>query len=183
MVRIWPILARFDHSISYLFSFILWLLQNIQEVIVMELNFAGELNIMIEKGIMPNFSDLSRRYKIDRKTIRKYYVSGGIPKRKHMKSWFDRYRDEIEWNYNSFKSYTRAHGISLRKFAVPHSAYETPSGEQLRIIPMSSISLAHPIGVKTFWRKQKNQKAKNTNHSNWGNFHWYHYWKLMFELY
>ena len=63
----------------------------------MELNFVGELNIMIEKGIKPNFSDLSRRYKVDRKTIRKYYVSGGIPKRKQVKksSKYDRYRDEI----------------------------------------------------------------------------------------
>jgi hypothetical protein len=64
----------------------------------MELNFVGELNIMIEKSIKTNFSDLSRRYKADRKTIRKYYDSGGIPKRKNMKknSKFDRYRDEIQ---------------------------------------------------------------------------------------
>lgn len=108
---------------------------------------------MIEKGIKPNFSDLSRRYKVDRKTIRKYYDSGGISKRKQVKrsSKFDRYRDEIielmvkpsvtkkavfrylenkykgeiEWNYNTFKWYTRVQGISLRKSTVPHPAYET----------------------------------------------------------
>lgn len=126
----------------------------------MEQNFVGELNIMIEKGIKPNFSDLSRRYKMDRKTIRKYYNSGGIPTRKQMKrkSKYDRYKDEIvalmdkpsvtkkavfrylenkykdeiEWNYDSFKWYTRVHGIRLRKSAVPHPAYETPPGEQLQ---------------------------------------------------
>jgi len=40
---------------------------------------------------------------------------------------------EINWNYNTFKWYTRKKGIELRKAAVPHVAYETDPHEQMQV--------------------------------------------------
>ena len=40
-------------------------------------NLIGELSCLKMMNIKPNFSDLSRRYKIDRHTIAKYYREGG----------------------------------------------------------------------------------------------------------
>ena len=46
------------------------------------INFMGELNYYKGAGIIPNFSELSRRYDKDRRTLKKYYEHGMIPKRK-----------------------------------------------------------------------------------------------------
>ena len=40
-------------------------------------NLIGELSCLKMMNIKPNFSDLSRRYTIDRHTIAKYYREGG----------------------------------------------------------------------------------------------------------
>ena len=47
-------------------------------------NLLGELAYLKMMNIKPNFSDLSRRYHVDRHTIAKYYKNGGkiIKKRK-----------------------------------------------------------------------------------------------------
>ena len=116
---------------------------------------------MKEKGIKPNFSDLARRYGSDRKTVKKIWDNDGKPKRKASSraSRYDPYLEEISslmarpsvskkgvfmylarkhageinWNYNTFKWYTRKKGIELRKAAVPHVAYETDPGEQMQV--------------------------------------------------
>ena len=96
-------------------------------------NLIGELSCLKMMNIKPNFSDLSRRYKIDRHTIAKYYREGGkfIKKRKNQNSVYDKYLNEIieilsqpgvskvaayqylvgkyqdfHKNYNTFKSFT-----------------------------------------------------------------------------
>jgi transposase len=126
----------------------------------MELNLIGELKIMKENGIKPNFSSLQRKYNIDRHTIKKYYNNNGVPQRKKRKnkSMFDPYSDEIELlmgkqhvtkkavfmflknkykdfpgTYNGFKSYTLTKGIALSKNIEPHLLYETDPGYQLQV--------------------------------------------------
>ena len=124
-------------------------------------NLTGEINQMKEKGIKPNFSDLARRYGSDRKTVKKIWDNDGMSKRKASSraSRYDPYLEEISsliarpsvskkgvfmylarkhageinWNYNTFKWYTRKKGIELRKAAVPHVAYETDPGEQMQV--------------------------------------------------
>ena len=46
------------------------------------MNYIGHLNYLKGCGIIPNFSELERLYNIDRRTLKKYYDNGGIPKRK-----------------------------------------------------------------------------------------------------
>ena len=65
----------------------------------METNLIGELNMMKGTGIRPNFSDVARRYGVDRHTVAKYWNGGGPQPpdaRGARESGFDRWRDEIE---------------------------------------------------------------------------------------
>lgn len=65
----------------------------------MERNLMAELNMDRQDGIKPNFSDVARRYGVDRHTVSKYWNGGGpSPEdgRHGRASGFDRYRDEIE---------------------------------------------------------------------------------------
>ena len=43
----------------------------------MERNLTGQLNMMKEMGTKPNFSDVARRYGVDRHTVAKYWNGGG----------------------------------------------------------------------------------------------------------
>ena len=43
----------------------------------METNLIGELNMMKGTGIRPNFSEVARRYGVDRHTVAKYWNGGG----------------------------------------------------------------------------------------------------------
>lgn len=54
-------------------------------------NYMAELNNYKEEGNIPNFSDLARRYNIDRRTLKKYYDIGYVPTKKvrKYKSVFD----------------------------------------------------------------------------------------------
>ena len=60
-------------------------------------NLVGELKIMKELCIKPNFSDLQRKYDIDRHTIKKIYDNGGIMERKkrELGSKWDIHLEEI----------------------------------------------------------------------------------------
>ena len=65
----------------------------------MERNLIGEMNMMKESGAKPNFTDIARRYGVDRHTVAKYWNGGGpqpLDGREGRASGFDRYRDEIE---------------------------------------------------------------------------------------
>lgn len=65
----------------------------------MERNMIGEPSMDRQDGIKPNFSDVARRYGVDRHTVAKYWNGGGpAPEdgRHGRASGFDRYRDEIE---------------------------------------------------------------------------------------
>lgn len=59
-------------------------------------NLLGELYIMDQMGIKPNYSALSREYNVDRHTIKKYHINGGIIRKNPVKnSKFEPYIDEI----------------------------------------------------------------------------------------
>ena len=126
----------------------------------MERNLIGDIRIMKELGIKPNYSELARRYGVDRHTVKKYYELGEMPTRRPSgkRSAWEPYRDEIErimdkggvskaaaycflaeklgdgipGTYSGFKAYTLKEGIGRKKAAAPHPLYETPPGEQLQ---------------------------------------------------
>ena len=137
------------------------------------INFIGELNYYKGAGIIPNFSELSRRYDKDRRTLKKYYEHGMIPKRKKRiyKSELDDYINiikvkiadsantlkgiyeylldiyDIKTTYNNFKAYCRRHDLSVKKVTkVPHLRYETPPGEQLQTDWKEDIELVNRHG-------------------------------------
>lgn len=137
-------------------------------------NLIGELSCLKMMNIKPNFSDLSRRYKIDRHTIAKYYREGGkfIKKRKNQNSVYDKYLNEIieilsqpgvskvaayqylvgkyqdfHKNYNTFKSFTLRKNITPTKTKVePHVRYETKPGEQLQVDWKESVKMTSKTG-------------------------------------
>ena len=125
----------------------------------MKENIIGELRIMSELNIKPNISELSRRYGLDRHTIKKYCDAGKLPERKKRTfiSKWDIYEDEIRriieneaaskmatyqyllhkysklpGGYNGFKAYTLRKGITLKKAMKPHVLYESDPGELLQ---------------------------------------------------
>ena len=52
-------------------------------------------------GVKPNYSELSRKYKVDRRTIKKYHLGyEGKPKNKNKTSKLDAYAEEIEEKIN-----------------------------------------------------------------------------------
>lgn len=114
---------------------------------------------MKDLGIKPNFSDLQRRYDVDRHTIKKIYDNGGIIERKKRKcfSKWDPFKEEIErimaksgtskmaayrylenrydelpGGYNSFKAYTYKCNIKVTKTLKAHVLYESDPGELLQ---------------------------------------------------
>lgn len=139
------------------------------------INIIGELTITKIMGIKPNFSELSRRYGIDRHTISKYYKNGGktIKRRKNKQSYYDEYISEIiellskpgvtkvaaynylcnkypntfHQNYSAFKSYTlRKQIYKAKKNSIPHVRYETNPGEQLQVDWKESITMTSKHG-------------------------------------
>lgn len=127
----------------------------------MEINLVGEIKIMKEMDIKPNFSELSRKYNIDRHTVKKIYENDGLIARKtsSRSSMWDEYLEEIielmsgdtvskkaaymylinkyegklTGTYNGFKWYTLHKGIELKKNNKPHVLYEVDPGEQLQV--------------------------------------------------
>ena len=125
----------------------------------MEINLIGELRIMKDLGITPNFSALGREYDKDRHTVKKYYDNDGIPKRKERSqpSKWDPYIEEVNdilknpvvsykaayqylkkkygednlpGSYNSLRNHLWKCGYKKRDHTTPHVLYETPPGKQ-----------------------------------------------------
>lgn len=123
------------------------------------INLIGELRIMKDFDIKPNFSALQREYGNDRHTIKKYYENDGIPPRKEKEkhSKWDPYIDEVKeilskphvtykavymylfnkygedklpGDYHSLRNYLWANGIKRKNDNTPHLLYETPPGKQ-----------------------------------------------------
>ena len=125
----------------------------------MEKNLLGEIRMMKDLKVTPNFSALGRKYQVDRHTAKKYYDNDGIPPRKKRKqsSKWDPYVTEIEellknplvtykaayqylkkkygediipGDYNSLRNYLLRKGYQKRNITVSHVLYETPPGRQ-----------------------------------------------------
>lgn len=119
----------------------------------------GELRIMKDLNIKPNFSALEREYGTDRHTIKKYYDNNGIPirKKREVKSKWSPFKEEMDeilnklhvsyralylymmnkygeenlpGNYNSLRNYYYSTGRQCTVQNKPHVLYETPPGKQ-----------------------------------------------------
>lgn len=128
----------------------------------MERNIMGELNMYRQAGMTPNFSDIARRYGMDRHTVAKYWRRGEDVEdlRRCKASAFDQVREVIEQKaampgatkkavheyllhrrpdlalpkYNAFSAYCDSRGIAFgsRADPEPHPRFETPPGRQLQ---------------------------------------------------
>lgn len=127
----------------------------------MRKNLIGELRVLKEFDIKPNFSALQRIYGIDRHTIKKYYEEGGIPitKSRQKSSKWDYYYEEIKTliekplvsykaaymflynkydghlpgSYHSMRNYLYCKGHRAQKQNnIAHPLYEVDPGEQLQ---------------------------------------------------
>ena len=122
----------------------------------------GELNTYRQLGVKPNFTQIGKKYGLNRHTVAKYWNNGEEieDRRRDKPSGFDEFRDEIERKaelpgvtkkaiheflldrhegsaipgYNAFTQYCRTHGIECASAAEPeaHPRFETPPGRQLQ---------------------------------------------------
>lgn len=127
----------------------------------MERNIIGDLLILKQLNIKPNFSELARIYDMDRHTVAKYWRNGGIKhmEKKSRKSILDQYEEEIRTllkkpgvnkraayeylldkygsdhigTYNNFKYYTWKREMQPQKSSKPHVRFETKPGQQLQV--------------------------------------------------
>lgn len=127
----------------------------------MERNIMGELSIYRQSGIKPNFSGIARRHGMDRKTVARYWRSGGdvddgralresafapydglirekaqipgITKRAIYEFILDRHGGDLP-KYGAFTKYCRGAGIAIAGpgAAEPHPRFETPPGRQMQ---------------------------------------------------
>lgn len=131
----------------------------------------GDLRIMDTLGIKPNYSELSRKYGIDRRTIKKYHLGyAGKPKNKNKKSKLDKYFEEIKQKinlagatikgtykyfqkkypeigtYSNFKAYVRKNKLIEPKNKDVHPRYETKMGQQLQFDWKENIQMISKYG-------------------------------------
>ena len=122
----------------------------------------GELNMYRQLGIKPNFTEIGRKYGLDRRTVAKYWRNGDEIEdhRRDKASAFDEFRDVIEQKaslpgvtkraiyefllhrhpdaglpkYGSFTKYCRNRRIECAPTAEAdaHPRFETPPGRQLQ---------------------------------------------------
>lgn len=132
-------------------------------------NLLGEIRIMKDLNIIPNFSALQREYGVDRHTIKKYYDNDGIPKRKSKNSqskwdpyfeelqellnlphvsyksiWmylYHKYGDELPGDYDSLRNYFYRLGMRITLHNTPHVLYETDPGKQAQFDWKENLSL------------------------------------------
>lgn len=127
-----------------------------------ERNIMGELNMYRQLGLKPNFSEIGKRYGIDRHTVSRYWREGGDVDdgRCNRASGFDAHGDLIAEKaampgatkkavyeyllhrcggrpipgYNAFTHYCRRHDVAFGAGgrAEPHPRFETPPGRQLQ---------------------------------------------------
>ena len=131
-------------------------------------NLKGELLCLKTENIKPNFSELSRIYGIDRRTIKKQYLGLSNDKEKKKKiSVLDKYKDLIKeklqipgsnkkavymfivmnvdnniGSYSNFRKYTQKHYDELiTKNVDTHVRFETEYGRQLQFDWKGPITL------------------------------------------
>lgn len=145
----------------------------------MERNLMGELSIYRQTGVKPNFSDIARRYGLDRHTVARHWAEGeaahdgredrvsafdevrdvilekaalpGITKRAIHEYLLDRREDLDLPGYNAFTQYCRSTGILVgRPAPEAHPRYETAPGVQLQFDWKEDLSMRDRHGRE--WR-------------------------------
>ncbi|WP_405736445.1 IS21 family transposase [Bifidobacterium sp.] len=136
----------------------------------------GELNTYRQLGVKPNFTQIGRKYGLNRHTVAKYWNSGEEveDRRRDKPSRFDEFREEIERKaelpgvtkkaiheflldrhegsnipgYNAFTQYCRTRGIECASAGEPeaHPRFETPPGRQLQFDWKESLRMADRNG-------------------------------------
>ena len=130
-----------------------------------------ELMIMKTLDIKPNYSELARIHKCDRRTVKKYDEGyEGKPVHKEKVSRLDKYKDEIKQkldligstvsgtyqyfkqkdenigNYSNFYQYVKRHNLRENKNNKFHPRYETDYGKQLQFDWKEDIKMVNKHG-------------------------------------
>ena len=118
-----------------------------------------QLEIIRMMGMKPNFSELSRIYGLDRRTIKKYWEGyEGKPKTRNKSSKLDKYLEKIKMilsfkgvtiraayerlkdeegdeigTYSNFRKYVKRKGLRVNKKVKGHPRYETLPGIQAQV--------------------------------------------------
>ncbi len=144
-------------------------------------NWKGEIECLRMMNIKPNFSELSRIYGVDRKTIRKYYNNPELinkPRKSNKVSKLDKHMETIKTkleipgcnkkavymfikttidedigSYSNFRKYTQKHADNLMpKNKTIHLRYETEYGDQLQFDWKGPITMVNRKGERfTFY--------------------------------
>ena len=118
----------------------------------------AQLIIIKTMDLKPNFSELSRKYGYDRRTVKKYYDGyEGKPKTREKESKLDKYKDEIieklqiegikvkavyEYfidkgedigGYSNFNKYIKRNQLKPASKTKGHPRFETPPGKQAQV--------------------------------------------------
>ena len=147
------------------------------EVIFMDNKLLTQLRILKLTDSKPNFSELSRQYGVDRRTIKKYYDGyTGKPTHHDKPSKLDNYKELIRkklsikgttlrsvyefmisevdssiGSYSNFAKYTKAHKLYPKKRISGHPRFETPPGRQAQVDWKEDIKIANKYGeIYTF---------------------------------
>ena len=134
----------------------------------MQKNLKGEIEIMKNLGIKPNYSAIAREYGMDWRTVKKYCDGyEGKPKKHSKPSKLDKYADVIAdklsirnitvkgvyefmvsqygiseiGSYTNFNAYVKRHGIRNEKAVEGHPRYEIGPGEQAQVDWKEDISI------------------------------------------
>ena len=122
-------------------------------------------------NIKPNFSELSRKYDLDRRTIKKYYEGyEGKSKTRNKSSILDRYYSEIKdklaingvtinglyqyfkdeygdiGTYSNFNKYVKLKNLKPKKSIRGHARFETLTGKQPQVNWKKDIKLTSKYG-------------------------------------
>ena len=141
----------------------------------MERNLKGELLLMKNMSIKPNFSALGREYGMDPRTVKKYYEGyEGKPKTRNKPSKLDSYREVIKdkltikritirgvyefmvnnygyetiGTYSNFNTYVKKNKLLPKTSTTGHPRYATPIGKMAQVDWKEDIPLISRTGDK-----------------------------------
>ena len=141
----------------------------------MILNLQGELTIMNSMGIKPNYAGLAKKYGMDWRTVKKYYLGyKGKPRTRNKKSKLDIYKQEIidklqikrltvkgiyEFmvskygidkigSYSNFITYVKKNKLVSKTNKSGHARFETKPGKQGQVDWKEDITLTSSLGEK-----------------------------------
>jgi len=141
----------------------------------LERNVMGELNMYRQLGTKPNFSEIGRRYGLDRHTVARYWSEGekvedgrsdrastfdalaeviyekaslpGVTMKAIHEYLLDRHPEAGLAGYNAFTHWCRGHGVRCGGVgAEPHPRFETPPGRQLQFDWKESLRMTDALG-------------------------------------